>query len=78
MYNAEAHICCSAQPSVFYHIVLNAEVNTFPSFNSSIKRLLCAVVVEAFCLLSSDKNNETLHEVDNILWISLFLSVLVH
>ena len=26
-YSAEAHLYLSAQPSVFYHIVINAEVN---------------------------------------------------
>ena len=55
---------CSAQPSVFYHIVLNDVVNTCLFLSNDINRLLCEVVVAAYCLLSSDKNSETLHEVD--------------
>ena len=51
-YSAEAHIYWSAQISVFSHIILNVDVSTFCSFKSSIKRLLCAVVVAASCLLS--------------------------
>ena len=54
-YSAEARIYCSAQPSLFPHIVLNVDVSTFCYFNSSIKRLMCAVVVAASCFLSSDK-----------------------
>ena len=54
-YSAEAHLYLSAQPSVFSHIVLNFDVSDFCSFNSSIKRLICAVVVAAYCFLSSDK-----------------------
>ena len=50
-YSAEAHIYCSAQPSVFFHIVLNDDVNTFLSFSSSTKKLLCELVVSAYCLL---------------------------
>ena len=53
-YSAEAHIYCSAQPSVFSHILLNDVVITFFSLRNEIKRLLCAVVVAASCLLSSD------------------------
>ena len=52
-YSAEAHIYCSAQPSVFSHIVLNVD---FFFQNSSIKQFLCAVVVAESCLLSSEKN----------------------
>ena len=55
---------CSAQPSVFYHIVLNDVFNTFSFLNNDINRLLCAVVVAASCLLSSDKKSEILHAVD--------------
>ena len=55
---------CSEQPLVFYQIVLNDVVNTFFSLSNEINCLLCAVVVEASCLLSSDKKNETLHAMD--------------
>ena len=44
----------------------------------SIERFLCAIVVAESCLLSSDKKNETLHDVDMILWMVLFLSVAMH
>ena len=54
-YSAEAHLYCSAQPSVFYHIVLNNVINTCLFLRNDINRLLCAVVVSAFCFLSSDK-----------------------
>ena len=54
-YITEAHIYCSAQPSVFSHILLNDEVNNFLSFKSSRKCFLCEVVVASSCLLSSDK-----------------------
>ena len=53
-YSAEAHLCCSSQTSVFYHIILNDTINTFLSLISSIKRLLCAVVVSAYFLISLD------------------------
>ena len=76
-YSAEAHIYCSAQPSVFSHIVLNDSANTFISFNGSIRRLLCAVVVEAYFCYHQTKKNETLHDMDMILWILLFLSVVM-
>ena len=75
-YSADAHLYCSAQPSEFSHIVLNVDVRFF--LNSSIKSLLCAVVVEAYCLMSSDKNNEMLHGADMVLWMSLFLSMAMH
>ena len=75
-YSAEAHIYFSAQPSVFSHIVINVDVSTF--FYSSIKRFLCEVVVAESCLLSSDKKNETMHGVDTILWMILFLLVVMH
>ena len=54
-YSAEAHLYCSTKPSVFYHIVLNVDIGTFCSFNISIKCLICAVVVTASFLLSSEK-----------------------
>ena len=54
-YSAEAHLYCSAQPSVFSHIVLNVDVSTFCYFSSSIKSFLCAVLVAASCLLSFEK-----------------------
>ena len=77
-YIAEAHLYCSAQPSIFSHISLNDDVNTFLSFKSSIKRLLDVLVVVESCFLSSYKKSETLHDVDIILWISLFLTWLMH
>ena len=77
-YSAEAYIYCSAKPSVFYHVVLNVDVSTFCSFNSSVKRLMCVVVVVASCFLSSGKNNETLHGVDMVFCMSLFMSVAMH
>ena len=46
---------CSAQPSVFFHIVFNDIFNTSLFLSNDINRLLCAVVVAASCLLSSDK-----------------------
>ena len=46
---------CSAQPSVFSHIVLNDVVNTFSFLSNDINRLLCAVVVAESYLLSSNK-----------------------
>ena len=58
---------CSAQPSVFPHIVLNDVVNTCLFLRNDINNLLCAVVVAAYCLLSSDKKSETLYDVDVIL-----------
>ena len=54
-YSAEAHQYCSAQPSVFTHIVINADVSTFGFLNSLIKYLTCAVVVAESCFLSSEK-----------------------
>ena len=53
-----------AQPSVFPHIVTNDAVNIFLSLRNEIKRFLCAVVVASYCLLSSDKKSEILHDVD--------------
>ena len=57
---------CLEQPLVFYHIVLNDVVNIFLSLNNEIKRFLCALVVAASSLLSSNKNSEILHDVDVI------------
>ena len=57
---------CLAQTSVVYHIVLNDDVNTFLSLRNEIKCLMCAVVVAAFFLISSDKKSEILHDVDVI------------
>ena len=45
---------CSAQPSLFSHILLNDVVITFFSLRNEIKRLLISVVVAASCLLSLD------------------------
>ena len=53
--SSEAHMYCSAQPSVFSHIVLNDVVNTCLFLRNYINRLLCAVVVADYCLLLSDK-----------------------
>ena len=53
-YSAKAQLYLSSQPSVFYHILLNDDVIFFP-FNSSIKRLMCAVVVAEYCFLPSNK-----------------------
>ena len=61
---------CSAQPSVFSHIVLNDVFNTFLLFSNDINRLLCAVVVAASCLLSSDKNSEILRALDMVMKIN--------
>ena len=69
MYSAEGRLYCSAQPLVFSHIKLNFDIGFF---NNSIKWLLCAVVVAASCFLLSDKDNEKLHVVDMVLWISYF------
>ena len=46
-YRAEVNLYCSAQPSVFSQIVIKYDANNFFLLNSSIKRLLCAGVVEA-------------------------------
>ena len=53
-YSDEAHLYCSAQPSVFSHIVINFDIS-FWFFNNSIKQFLCEVVVSAYCLPSSEK-----------------------
>ena len=63
---------CSAQPSVFSHIVLNDVVNPFLFLINDINRLLCDVVVVASCLLSSDKKIETLHDADMILQMNFY------
>ena len=76
-YSSEEHIYCFARPSVFSHIVLNADVNSF-FINRSIKRLLCAVVVALSCLLSFDKNSGTLNDLDMILWMRLLLTQVMH
>ena len=54
-YSAESHMYCSAQPSVFSHILLNDVVNTFLFFRNEINCLLCDVVVTAYFLLFSDQ-----------------------
>ena len=77
-YSIEAHQYCSSQSSVFYHILLNDDVNNFLSFNISIKRFMRELGVEESCLLSSGKKSGTLHDVDMILWMSLFMSVVMH
>ena len=58
----------------FPYILINDDANNFLSFNSLIKRLLFAVVVAESCLMKSEKNNETLHDVEMILWMCLFLN----
>ena len=55
---------CSAQPSVFSHILLNDVFNTHLLLSNYINNLLCAVVVAASCLISSDKKIEILHAMD--------------
>ena len=55
---------CSAQPSLFPHILLNDVVNNFLCLSNDLKRFLCAVVVAAYCLILSDKKSEILHDVD--------------
>ena len=52
---------------MFSHVVLNDVGNTYLFLRNEINRLLCAVVVAASCLLSSDKNSEILHAADVIL-----------
>ena len=52
---------------MFSHILLNDVVNTFLFLSNDINRLLCAVVVTASGLLSSDKKNEILHAVEVIM-----------
>ena len=76
-YSAEAHLYCSAQPSIFTHIVLSVDVSTFFPFNSSIKHLLCAVVVAAYCLLSSDKKGWNTAWRGHCFLMSLFLSLVM-
>ena len=58
---------CLAQTSLFSHIVLKYVVNIFFSLSNEINRLLCALVVSESCLLLSEKNSETLHDVEVIL-----------
>ena len=60
----------SAQPSVFYHIVLIDVVNTCLFLSNDINRFLCAVVVVASYLLSSYKKSEILHAVDMVMKIN--------
>ena len=55
-YSGESHLYCSSQPSVFPNVVLNVDIIFLCLKKKSIKQLLCAVVVAASCLLSSDKN----------------------
>ena len=45
-YSAEAHLYCSARPSVFSNILLDDDFKHF-YFENSIKRFMCGVVVEA-------------------------------
>ena len=55
-YNAVAHLYCSAQPYVFYHILIIVFCIMLRFFNNSMMRLMCAVVVTEYCLMSSDNN----------------------
>ena len=48
---------------MFSNILLNDIVNAFLFLSNDINRLLCAVVVAASCLLSSEKKSEILHDV---------------
>ena len=49
-YSAEAHLYCSAQTSVFSHIVLNSDVNTFKKIHQTFAmcgisgRILFAII----------------------------------
>ena len=43
-YSAEAHLYCSAQPSSFYHIVLNADVNIFFFKQSNQTFDVCGII----------------------------------
>ena len=40
---------------LFSYMVLNVDVSTFYFFNSPIKHLICAFLVEEYCLLSSER-----------------------
>ena len=42
---------------------LNDVVNKFFTLSNEINRLLHAVVVAAYCLISSDKKSEIIHDV---------------
>ena len=55
-YNAVAYLYFSEQPHVFYHIVLTVADIMLRFFNNVIMCLMCAIVLEASCLLSSEKN----------------------
>ena len=68
------HIYIDLHNHPYFTILYLMMESIFVSFNSPIKSFLCAVVVEESCLLSSDKNIETLHDVDMILWMSLLLT----
>ena len=52
-----AHYWCSAQPSLFYHILINFEEIMFHCFNNSMISLMCMTVVAESCLLLSEKND---------------------
>ena len=58
---------CSEQPSVFPHIVINDVENKCVFLINDINSLLCAVLLAASCLLSTDKKSEILHDADMIL-----------
>ena len=42
-YSAEARLYCLAQPSLFYHILINDVINNVFYLSNEIKRFLCAV-----------------------------------
>ena len=77
IYSVVAHIYCSAQPSVSSHIYSMLTSVVFV-FDNSIKQLLCAVVVVASCFLSSYKKEWNNACCIHSLWMSLFLSVVMH
>ena len=62
-YNALANLYCLAQESVFSHIILNVLYILLRCFKNSIMPLFCAIVVAEYCLLLSEKMNETLNDV---------------
>ena len=54
-YNDVSHLQSSAQLYIFYRIVRILEIISFLFLNNSMMFLMCADVVSASCLLSSDR-----------------------
>ena len=63
---------------MFSQIVLKYVVNNFLSLSNEINCLMCTGVVAASCLLLPDKNSEILHDVDVMVSMNLYLSVVLH